>query len=80
MIFIYIYIYIYFYLLFWYLKVETFGSMERREKTDFILEQMRLCLLRKDYTRVQIISKKISQRFFEQEENNVNYIILLYEI
>jgi len=54
--------------------------MERREKTDFILEQMRLCLLRKDYTRVQIISKKISQRFFEQEENNVNYIILLYEI
>jgi len=52
------------------LQVETFGSMERREKTDFILEQMRLCLLRKDYTRVQIISKKISQRFFEQKENN----------
>jgi len=52
--------------------------MERREKTDFILEQMRLCLLRKDYTRVQIISKKISQRFFEQEENNVSLFIYLF--
>jgi 26S proteasome regulatory subunit N5 len=33
------------------LQVETFGSMERREKTDFILEQMRLCLAKKDYSR-----------------------------
>lgn len=24
------------------LQVETFGSMERREKVDFVLEQMRL--------------------------------------
>lgn len=47
------------------LQVETFGSMERREKVEFILEQMRLCLLRKDYIRTQIISKKISTRFFE---------------
>ncbi|KAI8376518.1 PCI domain-containing protein [Radiomyces spectabilis] len=31
------------------LQVETFGSMERREKTDFILEQMRLCLAKHDY-------------------------------
>ncbi|ORZ34384.1 hypothetical protein BCR44DRAFT_1436585 [Catenaria anguillulae PL171] len=28
------------------LQVETFGSMEKREKTDFLLEQMRLCLAR----------------------------------
>lgn len=33
------------------LQVETFGSMEKREKTDFILEQMRLNLARKDYVR-----------------------------
>ncbi|KAI9029370.1 PCI domain-containing protein [Hyaloraphidium curvatum] len=51
------------------LQVETFGSMERREKTDFILEQMRICLLKKDYVRMQIISRKISTRFFEQPEN-----------
>jgi len=52
--------------------------MERREKTDFILEQMRLCLLRKDFTRVQIISKKISQRFFEQEENSVCFFFFFF--
>ncbi|KAI8809001.1 hypothetical protein BJ742DRAFT_805895 [Cladochytrium replicatum] len=52
------------------LQVETFGSMERREKTDFILEQMRLCLAKKDYTRMQIISKKISTKFFENKENH----------
>ncbi|KAJ3009465.1 UNVERIFIED_CONTAM: 26S proteasome non-ATPase regulatory subunit 12, partial [Siphonaria sp. JEL0065] len=33
------------------LQVETFGSMEKREKTEFILEQMRLCLAKKDFPR-----------------------------
>lgn len=51
------------------LQVETFGSMERREKTEFILEQMRLCLAKKDYTRAQIISKKINIKFFEDVAN-----------
>ncbi|KAL5107254.1 26S proteasome non-ATPase regulatory subunit 12 [Taenia crassiceps] len=32
-------------------KVETFGSMDKREKVEFILEQMRLCLAKKDYSR-----------------------------
>ena len=53
------------------LQVETYGGMERREKTEFILEQMRLCLLNKDYIRVQIISKKISTRYFDSEEEDV---------
>ena len=39
--------------------------MERKEKVELILEQMRLCLATKDYIRTQIISKKISTRFFE---------------
>lgn len=30
---------------------------------------MRLCLATKDYIRTQIISKKISVRFFEKEEH-----------
>ncbi|KAJ2956329.1 hypothetical protein NQZ79_g7790 [Umbelopsis isabellina] len=51
------------------LQVETFGSMDKREKTDFILEQMRLLLAKRDYTRTQIISKKINTRFFKDEEN-----------
>ena len=39
--------------------------MEKREKVEFILEQMRLCLANDDFVRTQIISKKISVRFFE---------------
>ena len=41
--------------------VETIGSMEAREKTDFILEQIRLCLAKKDYVRADIIGKKIKR-------------------
>lgn len=44
------------------LQVETFGGMERKEKFDFILEQMRLCMLRDDFIRAAIISKKILPR------------------
>ncbi len=51
------------------LQVETYGSMERKEKVELILEQMRLCLATKDYIRAQIISKKISIRFFENVEH-----------
>ncbi|RMX55448.1 hypothetical protein pdam_00019355 [Pocillopora damicornis] len=50
------------------LQVETYGSMEKREKVEFILEQMRLCLAKKDYIRTQIISKKISPKFFENNQ------------
>ncbi|KAI8816241.1 uncharacterized protein EV422DRAFT_299764 [Fimicolochytrium jonesii] len=50
------------------LQVETFGSMDKREKTDFILEQMRLVLAKKDYTRMQIISRKISPKYFKEPE------------
>lgn len=59
------------------LAVETFGSMERREKTDFILEQMRLNLALEDFTRVGIVSKKINTKFFEAEENSVRSLLLL---
>ncbi|CAF4417819.1 unnamed protein product, partial [Adineta steineri] len=42
------------------LQVETYGTMDRREKLEFLLEQMRLCLAKHDYIRTQIISKKIN--------------------
>ncbi|RCI01695.1 26S proteasome non-ATPase regulatory subunit 12 [Rhizopus stolonifer] len=51
------------------LQVETFGSMDKREKVEFILEQMRLCLAKHDYIRTQIISKKINTKFFQEKEN-----------
>ena len=53
------------------LQVETFGSMDKREKTDFILEQMRLTLAKRDYTRTQIISRKINTKFFSDPEHHV---------
>jgi 26S proteasome regulatory subunit N5 len=49
-------------------QIETFASMEQREKTDFILEQMRLNLQRKDYIRMQIVSRKINTKYFANEE------------
>jgi 26S proteasome regulatory subunit N5 len=44
--------------------------MERREKVTFILDQMRLCLKNKDHIRAQIISKKVSIKYFEDEETH----------
>ncbi|XP_032789586.2 26S proteasome non-ATPase regulatory subunit 12 [Daphnia magna] len=52
------------------LQVETYGSMEKREKVELILEQMRLCLAKKDFIRTQIISKKISVKFFEEKDTH----------
>ena len=52
-------------------QVETYGSMERDEKVHFIIEQVRLCLAKKDYIRAQIISKKISTKFFFNESDAV---------
>lgn len=59
------------------LQVETYGSMEKREKIEFLLEQMRVCLLKSDYIRTQIISRKISIRSFEDENFHVKFSCLL---
>ena len=50
------------------LQVETYGSMEKREKTTFILEQMRLCLAKHDFVRTQILSKKINVKYFNEPD------------
>jgi len=44
------------------IQVETFGAMEKREKIDFLLEQVRLCLDNKDFIRAQIMSNKINRK------------------
>ncbi|KAJ8331829.1 proteasome regulatory particle subunit [Batrachochytrium dendrobatidis] len=61
------------------LQVETYGSMDKREKTDFILEQMRLCIAKKDYTRAHVMSRKISPKFFDDEANH-DLKIRFYEL
>lgn len=50
------------------LQVETFGSMDRREKTEFILEQVEFCIERGDFTQAGILSRKISTKYFAQKE------------
>lgn len=49
------------------LQVETFGSMSRREKTEFILEQVALCIQKGDWTQAGILSRKVSTRYFARK-------------
>lgn len=49
-------------------SVETFGAMDRREKTEYILNQMRFVLLKKDFVRTQIISRKLNPKLLESED------------
>jgi 26S proteasome regulatory subunit N5 len=50
------------------IQVETFGQMEKKEKTEFILEQMRLCIAKKDYIKTGILSKKISNKMLNDPD------------
>jgi len=50
------------------IQVETFGAMEKREKIDFLLEQVRLCLDNKDFIRGQIMSNKINRKVLLETE------------
>ncbi|RAL62144.1 hypothetical protein DID88_002628 [Monilinia fructigena] len=49
------------------LQVETFGSMERREKTEFILAQVALCIENNDWTQAGILSRKISTKYLSRK-------------
>lgn len=65
------------------LQVETFGTMERREKVELLLEQIRLGLAKKDYIRTQIVAKKIQVKFFDdeaQQDLKLRYYKLMIEL
>ncbi|EEY63841.1 26S proteasome non-ATPase regulatory subunit 12, putative [Phytophthora infestans T30-4] len=47
--------------------VETYGAMTKLEKTEYILEQVRLTLAKKDYVRANILAKKILRRTLEEK-------------
>ena len=49
------------------IQIETYGSLEVKEKLEFILYQMKLTLARNDFVRVQILSRKISKRHMSAE-------------
>lgn len=46
-------------------QVETYGSMDKREKFEFILYQMKIMLKKKDYVRTLIVSRKINKKNIE---------------
>lgn len=63
-------------------QIETYGSMEKKEKLDYILYQLKLVLLRKDYIRTQIILKKISPKGLNEpglESIKLNYYSQIIE-
>ena len=47
--------------------VETYGSLSKREKVEFILEQLRLTLTAHDYVRAAIVAGKISRKHLAEE-------------
>lgn len=63
-------------------QIETYGSMEKKEKLEYILYQLKLVLLRKDYVRTQIILKKISRKGLNEkglEQIKINYYTQIIE-
>lgn len=47
--------------------VETYGSLSKMEKAQYILEQIRLNLIRKDFIRTAIQSRKMNLKTIEEE-------------
>ena len=63
-------------------QIETYGSMEKKEKLEYILYQLRLVLKRKDYVRTQIILKKINRKSLNEkglEKIKINYYSQIIE-
>jgi len=59
--------------------VETFGSLSKRDKVEFILAQMRLTLAKKDYVRAAIVAGKVSRKHLA-EENMEEYKVKFYQL
>lgn len=61
------------------MHVETYGSLSKKEKVEFILEQMRLTLGKKDYVRAAIVAGKVSRKQLA-EENMEDYKVKFYTL
>lgn len=62
--------------------VETYGALDKKEKAEFILEQIRLTLAKKDYVRALIQSRKISRKVLlgeDMQEIKVRFYRLMIE-
>lgn len=59
--------------------------MDRLEKFEFILDQMRLCLASEDYIRCKLISQKVgaralSDKDFQVWKNIFSFFLLFYSV
>ena len=62
------------------IQIETYGSLETKDKVEFILYQMKLVLMRKDFVRCQILSRKISKRHLSEvglEALKIQYFLFM---
>lgn len=62
--------------------VETYGALSKLEKAQYILQQIRLNLLRRDYVRAMIQSRKMNRKIIEEEgfeEVKVEFYNLMLE-
>ncbi|ROV88093.1 hypothetical protein VSDG_09361 [Cytospora chrysosperma] len=61
------------------LQVETFGSMDRKEKTEFILDQVALCIQTQDWTQAGILSRKISTKYLQNTADATHLKLRYFE-
>lgn len=64
------------------IHVETYGSLSKREKVEFILEQMRLTLGKNDYVRAAIVGNKINRKALAEEgmeDEKIKFFTLMTE-
>lgn len=59
--------------------VETYGSLPKRDKVEFILEQMRLTLGKQDFIRAAIVAGKVSRKHLA-EENMEEYKVKFFSL
>jgi 26S proteasome regulatory subunit N5 len=58
--------------------VETYGSLSKKEKVEFILEQLRLTLGKQDFVRAAIVAGKINRKHLaEMKDYKVRFFTLL---
>lgn len=62
--------------------VETYSSLSKREKVEFILEQIRLTLGKRDFVRAAIVANKINRKVLNEEgmeDEKIKFFTLMTE-
>ena len=59
--------------------VETYGSLSKRDKVEFILEQLRLTLAAQDFVRAAIVAGKVSRKHLA-EESMEDYKVRFFQL